>query len=420
MKLRKSTRQDVERIIGIWCEAVDATHEFLQADDRAAIEREVRDVFPSLDFLVAVDDVDCPIGFMLLDDGVIEALFIEPARHRQGIGRALVNAALARHGRVSTTVNEQNRRAFGFYERLGFRSAGRMERDGQGRPYPLIRMRLDAAETTLRVRLTDVELEVDMSGDGTPLFLLHGALGDRRTLAPVASALSAAHRTIVPTLRHFGPPPRATGRKAFGTASQAEDLIDLLDALGFERAHVVAWSYSAHSALAAAFRRPDRFASLFLYEPGFPTFVTEPGHLDAVSADGAEAFGPVAEAARRSDWAEAARRLIDGAARREGWFDGQPAAIRRIHLDNADTIGLLFGQTPPVPLSASELGTMRTPVTVAWGDQTRTMYALVAQAAAAGLACSTCLCVPGAGHLMPEEDPAGFAALVARHMASPA
>jgi putative acetyltransferase len=71
----------------------------------------------------------------------MEALFIDPEFHGSGIGRMLVEEALRRHADLSTTVNEANQRAIGFYARLGFERCGRSALDGQGRPYPLIYLR---------------------------------------------------------------------------------------------------------------------------------------------------------------------------------------------------------------------------------------------------------------------------------------
>ncbi|WP_198368984.1 alpha/beta fold hydrolase [Roseomonas rosulenta] len=268
----------------------------------------------------------------------------------------------------------------------------------------------------MTIHLRDVTIAADIVGDGPPLVLLHGALGDRRTLAPVAAHLADRWRVIVPTQRHFGPAPRSVGRKPFGTASQAEDLIAMVDVLGLTRAHVVAWSFSAHSALAAALAAPERIRSLLVYEPGFPTFVTDPAARFEISADGARAFGPVVEAAQRGDWAEAARRLIDAAAGEPGWFDAQPPEVRRIHLDNADTIGLLFTQTPPVPVAAEELARLAVPTTVAWGSDTTATYRLVSQAAAQAIPGARSIAVPSAGHLLPEAAPLRFARLVAAHL----
>ncbi|SEH20285.1 putative acetyltransferase [Sphingopyxis sp. YR583] len=139
--IRQSTPADGERAVQIWCDAVDATHDFLSADDRVAIEAEVRSFLPAAPFWLAVDSTDRPVGFMLLDGSSMEALFIDPAHHGAGVGRALVAHALERHPVLTTEVNEQNEQAVGFYERLGFVAVGRSEFDGQGRAYPLIHLR---------------------------------------------------------------------------------------------------------------------------------------------------------------------------------------------------------------------------------------------------------------------------------------
>jgi pimeloyl-ACP methyl ester carboxylesterase len=268
----------------------------------------------------------------------------------------------------------------------------------------------------MTIALPDVALAADIVGDGPPLLLLHGALGDRRTLAPVAARLADRWRVIVPTQRYFGPQPRAAGSKPFGTATQAEDAIGMLDALGLTQAHVAAWSFSAHSALAAALAAQGRLRSLFLYEPGLPTFVSDPAAQAELAADGARAFGPVADAARRNDWPEAARRLIDAAANQPGWFDAEPAEVRQIHLDNADTIGLLFTQTPPVPILADDLAKLELLTTVAWGSDTTPTYRIVSRAAAASIMDARAIEVPDAGHLLPEADPIRFAHLLAAHL----
>lgn len=141
IRIRPSTPADGERAVEIWRAAVDATHDFLTPGDRAAIEVEVRGFLPAAPLWLAVDADDRAIGFMLLDGASMEALFVDPAHRGAGIGRALVAHALESHPALTTEVNEQNRQAVGFYERLGFVPVGRSERDGQGRPYPLIHLR---------------------------------------------------------------------------------------------------------------------------------------------------------------------------------------------------------------------------------------------------------------------------------------
>ena len=141
LTIRKSTSADAMRLIEIWRDAVDATHDFLTREDRMAIEEEVRSFLPAAPLWIAVDRGDRPLGFMLLDGSSMEALFIDPAHRGRGVGRMLVEHALTLRPTLTTDVNEQNAQAVGFYERMGFVRTGRSDRDGQGRAYPLIHLR---------------------------------------------------------------------------------------------------------------------------------------------------------------------------------------------------------------------------------------------------------------------------------------
>jgi putative acetyltransferase len=140
MTVRKSTLADVARVMEIWRRAVDATHYFLTAEDRRDIETEVAAFLPGAALDLAVDETGDPLGFMLLHDGRMEALFVDPDFRGSGIGRVLVEEAVRRHPCLLTDVNEQNLQAAGFYQRLGFEPCGRSAVDGQGRPYPLIHL----------------------------------------------------------------------------------------------------------------------------------------------------------------------------------------------------------------------------------------------------------------------------------------
>ena len=140
-RIRLSTPEDGARAVDIWRDAVDATHHFLTPEDRTAIEEEVKAFLPSAPLWLAVDGEDRALGFMLLSEGHMEALFVDPAHRGAGIGRALVEHGLKLHPAMTTDVNEQNGQAVAFYERMGFTPTGRSETDGQGRPYPLIHLR---------------------------------------------------------------------------------------------------------------------------------------------------------------------------------------------------------------------------------------------------------------------------------------
>lgn len=145
IRIRASRPEDSNRVIDIWRKAVDATHDFLTPEDRLAIDDLVCGFLPETPLWVAVDGDDEPVGFMLIDDGHMEALFVDPAHHGAGIGKVLVRHVLAAHPNMTTDVNEQNPKAIGFYEAMGFVRTGRSALDGQGRPYPLIHLKYQGA-----------------------------------------------------------------------------------------------------------------------------------------------------------------------------------------------------------------------------------------------------------------------------------
>lgn len=139
--IRRSRPEDGPRVVAIWRAAIDATHDFLTPEHRAEIDLLVQDFLPKADLWLAVDADDRAVGFMLASDGHMHALFVDPAEHGAGVGRALVAHALAESPSLTTDVNEQNPQALGFYRRLGFVVTGRSETDDQGRPYPLLHLR---------------------------------------------------------------------------------------------------------------------------------------------------------------------------------------------------------------------------------------------------------------------------------------
>ncbi len=258
--------------------------------------------------------------------------------------------------------------------------------------------------------LPDVSLPYVDTGEGAPIVFMHGALGDWRTWRGVLQHIPRSFRAIAYTQRWFGTDPRSHRGASFGTQQQADDLISFLDALALPATHVVAWSLSAHSALAAAVRAPDRILSLRLYDLGFPTFVDAPETLSAIAAYGEATFAPIVDATGRGDRIGAVRAMID-ASGETGHFDQQPQGVREVHLDNGHSIDLVLKQTPPVLISSSDLRNLNAPTSVAWGERSGG-HLLVSQAAAALIPRCRGQEIEGANHLWPETAPAAFARFV--------
>lgn len=136
------TPELIERLVAVWERSVRATHEFLSEEEIAEIKPFVPQAVTGVETLVVAERDDEPVGFMGVQDGRLEMLFLDPEARGHGLGRRLLEHGVARLGVTELTVNEQNPQAVGFYEHLGFKTYRRTELDEEGRPYPLLYMRL--------------------------------------------------------------------------------------------------------------------------------------------------------------------------------------------------------------------------------------------------------------------------------------
>ena len=139
---------DAERrsLIVIWKRAVLASYDFLSLPDITAMETSVRDTYlPNAVLRIAVDETDAPLAFIGMRDNHIEMLFVDPTAQRDGIGTALVEDAVERHGEVTAEVNEQNALGRDWLVRRGFTATGRSDTDADGRPYPLVHLQRPAS-----------------------------------------------------------------------------------------------------------------------------------------------------------------------------------------------------------------------------------------------------------------------------------
>lgn len=132
----------VDQLVNVWERSVRATHTFLSEAEIAQIKPFVLQALAGVGSLVVAERDGVPVGFMGVQDGHLEMLFLDPDVRGQGLGHTLLTHGIEHLGVTELTVNEQNPQAVGFYEHLGFKTYRRTETDEEGRPYPLLYMRL--------------------------------------------------------------------------------------------------------------------------------------------------------------------------------------------------------------------------------------------------------------------------------------
>ncbi|MFB7587922.1 alpha/beta fold hydrolase [Streptomyces sp. NPDC056169] len=166
-------------------------------------------------------------------------------------------------------------------------------------------------------------LSHDLAGHGpSTVVLLHSGVCDRRMWDGQFPVLAeAGHRVVRCDLRGFGETP------VDAPHTHADDVRDLLDHLGVDRAAVVGSSFGGQVALELAVRHPGRVTALALLGSASPCMepseelrawgdredaLLEAGHLDAaVELNVATWLGPEADAAARALVREMQRRAFD-------------------------------------------------------------------------------------------------------------
>lgn len=133
---------DKNQLLAVWEKSVLATHHFLSQEDFMFIKSLLQEMdFEMLNVYCLLHQQKV-VGFIGIDEKKIEMLFLYPDYMGQGLGRQLMEFALTAHGATFVDVNEQNPNAVAFYQKFGFTTFERTEKDDLGKDYPLLRMKL--------------------------------------------------------------------------------------------------------------------------------------------------------------------------------------------------------------------------------------------------------------------------------------
>lgn len=88
------------------------------------------------------DDNSVIKGFIGVEQQKIEMLFVDANVRGQGIRKLLLNFAVLDLEAKYVDVNEQNDQGVTFYEHMWFVTMSRSDCDGQGRPFPILHLKI--------------------------------------------------------------------------------------------------------------------------------------------------------------------------------------------------------------------------------------------------------------------------------------
>ena len=143
IEVKERTDNLINQLLEVWEDSVKATHTFLSNEEIENIKKYVPQALKGVAHLIIIEDENnIPIAFMGIEENKLEMLFIKNSERGKGLGKQLLNYGIEKYNINELAVNEQNPKAKGFYEHMGFETYQRNELDDQGNPYPILYMRL--------------------------------------------------------------------------------------------------------------------------------------------------------------------------------------------------------------------------------------------------------------------------------------
>ncbi len=245
------------------------------------------------------------------------------------------------------------------------------------------------------------------AGQGVPLVLVHGTLGDQRSFARQMEPLGAAYHVMSLSMRHCWPGSWFEGGD-FTIDRHVADVAGFITALGQGPVHVLGHSRGGHIAFRLAERHPELVRALVLAEPG--------GELDE-SLGGAPAAG-----AQAGSFAAGAKLIaagdIEGGLRVIAEYTGGPGAWEKraehrkaLSRDNARTLlGQMDERRKPYSLAAAER--IKAPCLLLGGAQSQPNFGKIIAALMTALPDVRSAVIQRATHSLNEDNPGDFNAAV--------
>ena len=261
-----------------------------------------------------------------------------------------------------------------------------------------------------------VRLFYEEAGTGSPIVFVHEFGGNHWSWEPQMNFFARRHRCVTYAARGFPPSDVPPDVASYSQARAADDIIDVMDAAGIDRAHLVGLSMGGFAVLHAGLRSPGRVRSITAAGAGYGAEKAHEERFKRNAEDvasnfegqGAATFGPV--------YAEGAARVQFQAKDPRGWRLFSDRLKRHSERGAANTMRGVQKHRPSLYDLEAEFRAMNVPLLVMAGDEDDHCLApglfLKATVPASGLAV-----LPKAGHTLNLEEPELFNRLLAEFLA---
>lgn len=278
--------------------------------------------------------------------------------------------------------------------------------------------------------INGTRFEVTEKGSGDPVVFVHGSASDHRTWRSQLDDLGNQYRAIAYSRRYHWPNDQIRADADYSMQEHVDDLAALLDSLVAGPVHLVGHSYGAFVALLLANQQPRRLRTLVLAEPPVITlFVSDkpkpfellrllfhrPSTAAAIVRFGSTGISPATAAARRGDMDEAMR--IFGTAVLGAEFY-QSLSSSRLEQVRANSIRAEFLGSGYPPLKDAELRGMQVSTLLVAGQRSPGLFHRLLDRLEDLLPHTERVEIPGASHIMHEDNAAAYNAAVRSFLAS--
>jgi pimeloyl-ACP methyl ester carboxylesterase len=202
----------------------------------------------------------------------------------------------------------------------------------------------------------------------------------------------------------------------FALADEAARTIALIDETD-HKVHLVGHSYGGAVALHVALARPERIASLTLYEPIAFHLLRQFDHAAAALAEVRALALAVATGVVTGDLREAARRLVDYWAA-PGAFAAMRPSAQKAMTAWMPAASLAFAAALKEPTPAAEYACLKFPSLIIRGQHAPEPTRLIAETLPVMLGDGRLMVVAGAGHLGPQTHATMVNGLISAHLAA--
>jgi pimeloyl-ACP methyl ester carboxylesterase len=261
-----------------------------------------------------------------------------------------------------------------------------------------------------------VRLYYEAAGRGTPIIFVHEFGGSHWSWEPQMSHFPRRHLCITYAARGYSPSDIPADVAAYSQARAADDIVDVMNGAGIDKAHLVGLSMGGFAVLHAGLRHPERVLSLAAAGAGYGAEKAHEDYFKGVSEQVATNFQTRGAKEFARTYAEGASRVQFQDKDPRGWQLFAERLGQHSALGAANTMRGVQMQRPSLYDLEAEFRAMQAPLLVMAGDEDdhclQPGIFLKKTVPRCGLAV-----FPKSGHTLNLEEPALFNQLLAEFIA---